>query len=267
MMNKIFNEDGKVKTTLLLNENITSKDLSGNDKNIMCCELSDYILTEGYASLKQHVLQDELSENQVQNLLINIYNTYHLNKMFVRSLSKVDLSQYKETRTNVDYNNIRNKYLEKFRNVARLVYRERALIHIIKSRYPTYDVEKYADPKFAMWNFMDMFNYFYNSSNGIINMAEISDIISDYEKSQDNVLVELAKQTKLIINNKKADLLVQAMANGQIDTDGQPIIQNQGVTFDNKTMGFAKIWVLGILTTMASIGIIVIGVFLNKTLR
>lgn len=267
MMNKIFNEDGKVKTTLLLNENITSKDLSGNDKNIMCCELSDYILTEGYASLKQHVLQDELSENQVQNLLINIYNIYHLNKMFVRSLSKVDLSQYKETRTNVDYNNIRNKYLEKFRNVARLVYRERALIHIIKSRYPTYDVEKYADPKFAMWNFMDMFNYFYNSSNGIINMAEISDIISDYEKSQDNVLVELAKQTKLIINNKKADLLVQAMANGQIDTDGQPIIQNQGVTFDNKTMGFAKIWVLGILTTMASIGIIVIGVFLNKTLR
>ena len=57
------------------------------------------------------------------------------------------------------------------------------------------------------------------------------------------------------------------MANGQIDTDGQPIIQNQGVAFDNKIMGFAKIWVLGILTTMASIGIIVMGVFLNKTIK
>lgn len=267
MMNKIFNEDGKVKTTLLLNENITSRDLSGNDKNIMSCELSDYILTEGYESLKKHVLQDELSETQVQNLMINIYNTYHLNKMFIRSLSKVDLSQYKDTKTNFDLNNIRNKYLEKFRDVARLVYRERKLIHIIKSRYPDYDVEKYADPKFAMWNFMDMFNYLYNSSNGIINIAEISDIISNYEKSQDNVLVELANQAKSIINNKKADLLVQAMANGQIDTDGQPIIQNQGVVFDNKIMGFAKIWVLGILTTMASIGIIVMGVFLNKTIK
>lgn len=267
MMNKIFNEDGKVKTTLLLNENITSRDLSGNDKNIMSCELSDYILTEGYESLKKHVLQDELSETQVQNLMINIYNTYHLNKMFIRSLSKVDLSQYKDTKTNFDLNNIRNKYLEKFRDVARLVYRERNLIHIIKSRYPDYDVEKYADPKFAMWNFMDMFNYLYNSSNGIINIAEISDIISNYEKSQDNVLVELANQAKSIINNKKADLLVQAMANGQIDTDGQPIIQNQGVAFDNKIMGFAKIWVLGILTTIASIGIIVMGVFLNKTIK
>lgn len=264
MMNKIFNEDGKVKTTLLLNENITSRDLSGNDKNIMSCELSDYILTEGYESLKKHVLQDELSETQVQNLMINIYNTYHLNKMFIRSLSKVDLSQYKDTKTNFDLNNIRNKYLEKFRNVARLVYRERELIHIIKSRYPDYNVEKYADPKFAMWNFMDMFNYLYNSSNGIINIDEISDIVSSYEKSKDNLLVELANQTKTMVNNSRVDLMIQAMASGQLDINGQPIVQNQDMTPNNRTMGFTKVWVLGILTTITSLGIIVIGVLLNR---
>ena len=264
MMNKIFNEDGKVKTTLLLNENITSRDFSGNDKNIMSCELSDYILTEGYEALKKHVLQDELSETQVQNLMINIYNTYHLNKMFIRSLSKVDLSQYKDTKTNFDFNNIRNKYLEKFRNVARLVYRERELIHIIKSRYPDYDIEKYADPKYAMWNFMDMFNYLYNSSNGIINIDEISDIVSSYEKSKDNLLVELANQTKTMVNGTRADAMIQAMENGQLDINGQPIIQNQNMITNNRTKGFTKIWLLGILTIIASLGIIVIGVFLSK---
>ena len=263
-MNKIFNENGTVKTTLLLNENITSRDLSGNDKNIMSCELSDYILTEGYESLKKQVLQDELSEAQVQNLMINIYNTYHLNKMFIRSLSKVDLSQYKYTNTNFDLNNIRNKYLEKFRNVARLVYRERELIHIIKSRYPDYDVEKYADPKYAMWNFMDMFNYLYNNSNGIINLDEISNIVSSYEKSKDSLLMELANQAKAMVNGTRADAMVQAMANGLLDINGQPIVQNQDMIPNNRTMGFAKVWVLGILTTIASFGIIVIGVFLNK---
>ena len=196
--------------------------------------------------------------------MINIYNTYHLNKMFIRSLSKVDLSQYKYTNTNFDLNNIRNKYLEKFRNVARLVYRERELIHIIKSRYPDYDVEKYADPKYAMWNFMDMFNYLYNNSNGIINLDEISNIVSSYEKSKDSLLMELANQAKAMVNGTRADAMVQAMANGLLDINGQPIVQNQDMIPNNRTMGFAKVWVLGILTTIASFGIIVIGVFLNK---
>ena len=58
--------------------------------------------------------------------------------------------------------------------------------------------------------------------------------------------------------------MLQAMVNGQIDTNGQPIVQNQEIISNNRTMGFAKVWVLGILTTIASAGIIVIGVFLNK---
>lgn len=63
---------------------------------------------------------------------------------------------------------------------------------------------------------------------------------------------------------KQAESMVEAMANGQLDTNGQPIIQNQEITSNNRKMGFAKIWVLGILTIIVSIGIIVIGVLLNK---
>lgn len=78
---------------------------------------------------------------------------------------------------------------------------------------------------------------------------------------------ELANSSEIVINDKKqkdAEQIVEAMANGQIDTNGQPIVQNQEIISNNRTMGFAKVWILGILTTIASIGIIVLGVFLNK---
>lgn len=78
---------------------------------------------------------------------------------------------------------------------------------------------------------------------------------------------ELANSSEIVINDKKqkdAEQIVEAMANGYLDTNGQPIIQNQEVISNNRTMGFAKVWILGILTTIASVGIIVIGVLLNK---
>ena len=62
---------------------------------------------------------------------MNIYNTYHLEKKYINSLSKLDFSQLEGTHTNFDYNNpvtLRKKYLEKFKNVADLVYKERELI-------------------------------------------------------------------------------------------------------------------------------------------
>lgn len=195
MMNKIFSDNGEVKTTLLLNENITSKNATGLDNNIMSSELSNYILTYGYKTLKNHILNDELSQKQVDNLLINIYNTYHLDKMFVDSLSKTDLDQYKDTTTNFDFTNIRNKYLEKFKNVAELVYKERELLSIIKKRYPEYNVE-YSNPNYVIYNYIDMFEILEkNSPNGIME-EEVNDIISQYENSGDTVLVELANQTK-----------------------------------------------------------------------
>ena len=44
MMSKIFDESGNVKTTIMFDNNLTSKNNTGNDENIMSCELSDYIL-------------------------------------------------------------------------------------------------------------------------------------------------------------------------------------------------------------------------------
>ena len=60
----------------------------------------------------------------------------------------------------------------------------------------------------------------------------------------------------------KVDQMIEAMVNGELDTNVQPIIQNEKIISNNRTMGFIKVWVLGILTAITSIGIIVIGIML-----
>ncbi len=215
MLQRVFTDDGKIKTTIILNENITSKNMSGAENNIIGSEVANYILTNSYDTLKEHIKQDDLTEKQILNLMINIYNTYHLDKMYIRELTQVisklnddknfDLDKkhvealkklYDGTKHNFDLNNIREKYLERFTRTAELIYKERELVHIIKNRYPTYDIENFAKPKYAIWNYEDTFNYLYNSSKGVIYENELDDLLTKYEKSNDEVLMNLAQKTR-----------------------------------------------------------------------
>ncbi len=199
MMSKIFDESGNVKTTIMFDNNLTSKNNTGNDENIMSCELSGYILNEEYSVLKSHLINDTLSKNQITNLMMNIYNTYHLEKKFINSLSKLDFSQLKETKINFNYNNqetLQKKYLEKFKNVASLVYKERELVTIINKKYPEYKIEEFSNPKYAYWNYQDMFNHLFKAFNGNVEYDMISDILTKYESSGDPILSGLANETK-----------------------------------------------------------------------
>lgn len=199
MFGKIFDENGNIKTNILFEINFTSKNKFGNDENIMACEISNYILSDGYNTLKYHLINDDLSKEQVTNLMMNVYNTYHLQKKYVNSLSKIDFSQLKETETNFNYNDqtiLISKYLEKFKNVASLVYKERELVSIINKKYPQYNIEQISDPKYAYWNYQDMFNHLYNISSGIVKYDDLKNIIEAYEKSGDPVLEDIATQTK-----------------------------------------------------------------------
>ena len=199
MFGKIFDENGNIKTKILFEINFTSKNEFGNDENIMACEISNYILSHGYNTLKYHLINDYFSKEQVKNLLMNVYNTYHLQKKYVNSLSKIDFSQLKETHSNIDYNDqniLISKYLEKFKNVASLVYKERELVSIINKKYPQYNIEQISDPKYAYWNYQDMFNHLYNISSGIVKYDDLKNIIEAYEKSGDPVLKDIATKTK-----------------------------------------------------------------------
>ena len=52
MMNMVFDDQANIKVSIIFENNLTGKNSLGNDENIMGCELSNYILTEGYQSLK-----------------------------------------------------------------------------------------------------------------------------------------------------------------------------------------------------------------------
>ncbi len=53
------------------------------------------------------------------------------------------------------------------------------------------------------------------------------------------------------------------MANGRLDANGQPIIQNQESMSSNRMMGFTKIGLLVILTSIISMIILIIGIILE----
>ena len=208
MLDRLFTKDGQIKTTVLLDENISSSTLASTDANIMGCEMANYILNCGYETLKKHVSNDDLTSEQLVNLMANIYNSYHLDKLFVRSLSKVNLEQYRETQHNYNFANIREKYLEKFKNVANLVYKERELANIISKRYPNRGIELYNDPKYAIWNYEEMFVFLKDASNGVVNSEDVSDVIAMFEASGDKVLVELAKKTLNSVSNNQGNTQV-----------------------------------------------------------
>ena len=204
MLKKLFDTDGNINTDILLNENITSVDTSGIGNNIMGTEVSNYILTKEINPLTKHLLNDDLTEKQVNNLMINIYNSYHLDKMFVSALSskEVKLEQYDDTNHNFDLNKLSEKYLEKFSNVAHLVYVERLIISIINRRYPNYKVEEFAKPKYSIWNYNDMLGMLCENSINDIDISQIEEILLLYEKSGDQILVQLADNTRKILMNQ-----------------------------------------------------------------
>ena len=88
------------------------------------------------------------------------------------------------------------KYLEKIKNVADLVYKERELITIINRKYSEYHIEKLFSSKYAIWNYIDMFNHLYDISNKQIDEKDLIDIVLKYDKSGDFVLRDLALFTR-----------------------------------------------------------------------
>ena len=199
MIRKLFSIDGRIKTSLLLNETINKNDIDSLENNIMCGEVSEFLFTYGYGSIKKHIKEDKISEEQIKNLMLNIHTIYELNKLQLQSLLKVDSKQHDK---NI---NLREKCLEKFKMVANIVFKEREIAFILKNRYPQYDVNKYCDSKYAVWSYTDMLKYLYEASNNVINNDDVKDVLAKFEISGDSVLLELAKQTRYYLASDQSN--------------------------------------------------------------
>ena len=80
-----------------------------------------------------------------------------------------------------------------------------------------------------------------------------------------NRIKQLITERGLISSRQKqADAMVEAMANGTLDVNGNEITnQSDMVSSYTRTMGFGGIWLLGLITGILSCGMIILGVFLR----
>ena len=79
-----------------------------------------------------------------------------------------------------------------------------------------------------------------------------------YLKMQ-QVLKDYLKKVELTQISDNADAIIEAMANGIIDTNGQPILENQYDSYNHK-MGFTAIQWLGFVSSISSIVIALLGI-------
>ena len=234
MMQMAFTETGEINSSILFEANIASNDEAGVSANIMGSELAAYILTEKYSSVVDYIKNNDLTEANALHLLQNIYGAYHTEKTYIRELHQLEEKikndrekaakesqdsqnpktnpilenndpynlQYEETVHHFDMTNIREKYLQKFKSIADLAYKERQLCYLIQSKYPTYPMEEYTgNGKYAMWNYQDAFDLLYNHSKGVVEESEVADVIAMYAKTKDPVLTKLALQTKSVLTS------------------------------------------------------------------
>ncbi|MBO5530088.1 MAG: hypothetical protein J5970_01685, partial [Bacilli bacterium] len=62
---------------------------------------------------------------------------------------------------------------------------------------------------------------------------------------------------------QQAEQMIQAMIDGKIDTNGQPIVPEEEQMTSGRHMGFVNIKILGIIATVVSLGIILAIVLVN----
>lgn len=54
-------------------------------------------------------------------------------------------------------------------------------------------------------------------------------------------------------------MIIESMANGKIDTNGQPLTNDNN---NNKTMGFTEPWLIGMIASICTVGLAILGTFL-----
>ena len=104
----------------------------------------------------------------------------------------------------------------------------------------------------------------------------INTLKTKYKRKLDKTKQRLARAEQEMfspIQEQQVDDIVEQMATGQYDENGFPILSSEPIANSQqldkgkayvKTMGFAKVGILGIVSAIVSIGFIILGVFLVR---
>ncbi|MBO5530316.1 MAG: hypothetical protein J5970_02865 [Bacilli bacterium] len=104
----------------------------------------------------------------------------------------------------------------------------------------------------------------------------ISTLQSKYKKALDKTKQRLARAEQEMfspVQEQQVDDIVEQMATGQYDENGFPILSSESIKNEQqldkgkvyvKTKGFAQVGILGIIAIIVSIGIVILGVILER---
>ena len=214
ILKNYINENGELNTSILFSSNITSTDNTGLDVDNTALEFATYMIDEEKEAILKKISEGSLTEAQIQNLIMNIYNVQHQNILKVRDFKEIDKDGYKNTD---HYYNLENKsaaiYKYYFMKHASEIYTAMELIYKIHECYPEVDLTKYDDRMYYIGTFYDIFKEL-KRLNIQIEEQKIIELCRKYDNSQVPILLELSNFMKENIlkannqNNNKDDNIV-----------------------------------------------------------
>lgn len=189
---------------------------------------------EKYYNLKEKIDSDKRNGREVlssdEEYLTNCWN--NMNKSF-------EYFQY------VEKNPDNMEHLDKYNNVMQhiedMIYFQ-AFVQCYKNRIvkPLVDIQQ----------------LYFDYNNGKITIDDVQKALVSPKKFKP---INKSSDTE-----KQVDAMVEAMANGTIDVEGNSITNETSVVNNNThNMGFGGMWLLGLVTGLLSCGMIILGVFLR----
>ena len=203
MLETYFSKSGDLRIDALF-KNITDTDNgSGLNFDNYGIDFATYMIDYGNASILQALSTGKVTEDQINNLMINTWNVVHRNVLKIRNFEKANLDNYNETKHKYNLkekeNQVFNYYFKKCAKELDIVLQ---IIYQIKKVYPNIDVTRYFQDfkiNYKEW-FIELF-----SKTREIKVSDLKEICEKYDASNTPELRELSNIVKYAVsqNNVK----------------------------------------------------------------
>lgn len=204
MLKKYFDKSGKMDTSIMFNENITSIDGTGLDVNNSGMEFATYIFDYGKNKLLEKISSKQLDEKQLENLMLNIYNVMHQNVLKIRDFDKLSDEEKNNKTTDHKFdlqNNSDKIYNYFFEKTANELYTAMEVLYTIGNNYPNIDMSRLDHTKYFVSYFTELLPKTRNYDTSKFQM-----LCNKYNESGVSVLIELSNYMKQEYIDKYYDI-------------------------------------------------------------
>ena len=200
MLRTYFNDNGFLKRDCIF-EKMTDSDDFGLDVDYSGLEFATYIIDYGSNTILREISSGKLSKEQIDNLMLNVYNVIHQNVLNVRGFEKVNLNNFDETVHKYDLENGRDFLFNYcFEECSKQIYIALEFMYQIKKSYPNIDSNVY-------FKYFQIYyaGYFYELFGKVknIKVSTLTTICEKYDASNAPELIELSEFIKECVRKQK----------------------------------------------------------------